>query len=479
MGDLFESYGVGVAWDEMFVAPGLPREASRLLADSLGTVSGADLERRCEEGARSFRDRGITFALSGEERPFPLDPVPRIVRAPDWAVIESGVVQRVRALEAFLEDAYGEGQIFEDRVMPKSVAVTSRHFQRTAWGIGPPGSPRVHVSGIDLVRAPDGRFLVLEDNLRTPSGVSFAIENRRLMARTFPELFHAHRVLPVADYPEKLLNALKASAPKGGGDPTVVVLTPGVYNSAYSEHVFLARQMGVELVQGEDLTCRGNVVWMRTTRGERRVDVVYRRVDDEYLDPLHFRPNSVVGCPGIVNAARAGNVTIANAIGNGVADDKLVYTYVADMIRYYLGEQPLLGTPSTYRLTEPDQLAEALGRMDELVFKPVDGSGGKGLVFGPHAPETELDELARRLRADPRGWVAQEVVQLSCVPSRTSRGLAPRHVDLRPFAVNDGERIWVMPGGLTRVALEEGSLLVNSSQGGGSKDTWVLADDPC
>lgn len=426
-----------------------------------------------------MRDRGVTFSFSGEERPLPLDPVPRIIEASDWALVQAGVVQRIRALEAFLADVYGRAQILNDRIVPTAVVTTSKYFHRAAWDLHVPGGVRVHVGGIDLIRAPDGRFLVLEDNLRTPSGVSYVIENRRVMARTFPDLFHAHRVAPVAGYPERLLSALKASDPSGGDDPTVVLLTPGVGNPAYSEHVFLARQMGVELVEGSDLTCRGDVVWMRTTLGEKRVDVIYRRVDDDYLDPLHFRPESLVGCAGIVNAARAGNVAIANAVGNGVADDKLVYTYVGEMIRYYLGERPLLDTPTTYRLTDPEHLREALGRMDQLVFKPVDGSGGKGIIFGPQASEEQLEALGRQLSADERSWIAQEVVQLSCAPSRGAGGLVPRHVDLRPFAVNEAGRIWVMPGGLTRVAPEEGSFVVNSSQGGGSKDTWVLVGEPC
>jgi len=354
--------------------------------------------------------------------------------------------------------------------------VSCDHFHREAHGIEPANGVRVLVAGIDLVRGADGRFRVLEDNLRTPSGISYVIENRRTMARVFPELFASHRVRPVDSYPARLLEALRASTPAGAPDPNVVVLTPGVYNSAYFEHAFLARQMGVELVEGRDLVCRGNVVYMRSTEGEQRVDVVYRRVDDDYLDPLQFRADSVVGCPGIVNAARAGNVTIANAVGNGVADDKLLYTYVPAIIRYYLDEDPVLANVDTYRLEEPDQLEAALGRLHELVMKPVAGSGGYGLVIGPAAKPEELDRMREVLRADPRGWIAQEVVQLSTSPTQIEDRLLPRHVDLRPFAVNDGDRVWVVPGGLTRVALPEGSLVVNSSQGGGSKDTWVLAD---
>jgi uncharacterized circularly permuted ATP-grasp superfamily protein len=336
----------------------------------------------------------------------------------------------------------------------------------------------VHISGVDLVRDEDGRFRVLEDNLRIPSGVSYVIENRRVMSQTLPTLFVDARVSPVDDYPARLLHALRAAAPEGVTDPCVVVLTPGVYNAAYFEHALLARLMGVELVEGRDLVCSGNRVRMRTTQGEQPVHVVYRRVDDDFLDPLHFRPDSVVGCPGIVNAARAGNVTLANAVGNGVADDKLVYTYVPDLIRYYLSEAPIIPNVETHRLDDPDVLHDVLGRLDTLVLKPVDGAGGKGIVIGPQATESTLDSLRVAVRADPRGWIAQRPVALSTSPTLIGNQVAPRHIDLRPFAINDGDDIWLLPGGLTRVALPEGALVVNSSQGGGSKDTWVLATEP-
>jgi len=476
MGDFLDGYAPS-GWDEMFEAPGVPWAWCSGLHDTLQSLSAEEFERRCGARDRVFRDQGITFSLSGEERPFPLDLVPRVISGGEWALIETGVAQRVRALEAFLADVYGAGAILADRVVPSSLVTSSSHFHRCAAGIVPPNGARIHVAGVDLVRGDDGRLCVLEDNLRTPSGISYVIENRRTMARVFPELFTSHRVRPVNSYPARLLEGLHAAAPVGVGDPTVVVLTPGVHNSAYFEHTFLARQMGVELVEGRDLVCRKNMVFMRTTDGEHRVDVVYRRVDDDYLDPLQFRADSMLGCAGIVNAARAGNVTIANAVGNGVADDKLVYTYVPAMIEYYLAEKPLLPNATTYRLNEPDQLAHVLDHLDRLVVKPVDGSGGQGLVIGPQAGDEELGRLRQSLLADPRGWIAQEVVQLSTVPTQVGDGLGARHVDLRPFAVNDGERIWVVPGGLTRVALTEGSLVVNSSQGGGSKDTWVLAPD--
>jgi uncharacterized circularly permuted ATP-grasp superfamily protein len=474
VGDLLDDYRPET-FDEMFEAPGVPRQACEALFESLQSLSEHDLEERCGARDRAFRDQGITFSFSGEERPFPLDLVPRILDPDEWSLVEAGVAQRVRALEAFLADVYQGGAILRDGVIPTSVVMSSTHFHRPAAAIEPPNGVRIHVAGIDLVRGRDGRFCVLEDNVRTPSGISYVVENRRTMSRVFPELFASHRVRPVDGYPARLLEALRASAPPGAADPTVVVLTPGVYNSAYFEHTFLARQMGVELVEGRDLVCRGNVVSMRSTTGEQRVDVVYRRVDDEFLDPLQFRSDSSLGCPGILNAARAGNVTIANAVGNGVADDKLLYTYVPDMIEYYLGEQPVLPNVPTFRLDDADERAHVLDRLDQLVLKPVDGSGGKGLVIGRQASDEELAAVRSALLANPRGWIAQEVIELSTAPTRAGHRLAPRHLDLRPFAVNDGDRVWVVPGGLTRVALEEGSLIVNSSRGGGSKDTWVLA----
>ena len=478
MGDLFEGYSPArpfgrPAWDEMFEAPGVPRPSARVLHDALQELPPDEFEARAAARDRSFRDRGITFQLSGEERPFPLDLIPRIIAEDEWAVLEAGVIQRVKALEALLADLYGAGQILDDRVLPRSLVTSSEHFHRAAWGVEPPNGVRVHVAGIDVVRGADGRFHVLEDNIRCPSGVSYVIENRRMMTRIFPELFTSHRVLSVNSYPAKLLEALRAAAPTGVSDPTVVVMTPGVYNPAFFEHSFLARQMGVELVEGRDLVCRSGRVYMRTSHGEERVDVVYRRVDDDFLDPLHFRSDSLVGCPGMVNAARSGHVTIANAVGTGVADDKLTYTYMPEIIRYYLGEEAVLPNVATYRLEDPDQRAHVLGRLDQLVLKPVAGSGGYGILIGPQATERELMAARARIEAEPRSWTAQEMVALSTSPTRVGDRLVPRHLDLRPFAINDGEQIWVLPGGLTRVALPEGSLVVNSSQGGGSKDTWI------
>ena len=477
MGDLFEGYTPASpfgrpAWDEMFEAPGVPRAAAQTLHDALQALPPDDFESRAAARDRGFRDRGITFQLSGEERPFPLDLIPRVIPESEWVVLAAGVTQRVKALEALLADLYGIGQILDDRVIPRRLVTSSLNFHRAAFGVEPANGVRIHVAGIDVVRGGDGRFFVLEDNIRCPSGVSYVIENRRMMARIFPELFTSHRVLSVNGYPAKLLEALRAASPGGTRDPTVVLLTPGVFNSAFFEHSFLARQMGVELVEGRDLVCRAGKVYMRTSSGEQRVDVVYRRVDDEFLDPLHFRADSLVGCPGILNAARAGNVTIANAVGNGVADDKLTYTYMPDIIRYYLGEEPILPNVETYRLEDPEQLAHALAHLDELVLKPVAGSGGYGIIIGPQASDEQLHAARLAVEADPRAWTAQEIVALSTAPTRVGDRLAPRHLDLRPFAINDGQQIWVLPGGLTRVALLEGSLVVNSSQGGGSKDTW-------
>ncbi|MFI7608265.1 circularly permuted type 2 ATP-grasp protein [Micromonospora sp. NPDC049366] len=477
MADLFEEYRLGPGWDEMFSDPGVPRDVYAALYATLQPLSSGDLGIRADVLARAFLDQGITFALKGVERPFPLDIVPRIIAAAEWEAVERGVAQRVRALEAFLADVYGAGHVLADGVVPRRLIATSAHFLRAAAGVTPPNGVRIHVAGVDLIRDEQGTFRVLEDNVRIPSGVSYVMENRRAMAQVLPEVFAAVRVLPVESYPAMLLRALRAAAPVGVGDPTVVVLSPGVYNSAYFEHALIAREMGVELVEGGDLVCVGNEVSMRTTAGEQRVDVIYRRIDDDFLDPVHFRADSMIGVAGLLNAARAGGVTIANAVGNGIADDKLVYTYVPDLIRYYLGEEPLLPNVETYRLDDPDVRREVLGRLDELVLKPVDGSGGAGIVIGSQAGEEELAAVGERIVANPRGWIAQREVKLSMMPALIGDRLRSRHIDLRPFAVNDGESIRVLPGGLTRVALPEGALVVNSSQGGGSKDTWVLAGD--
>ena len=478
MSDLFENYAadmaVAAAYDEMYTPDRQVRPGYDRIGGVLDDLSLSDVNTRADSMARSFLDRGVTFDFAGEERPFPLDIVPRVITAGEWDVIERGVKQRVRALECFLDDVYGEQRVVADGIVPKALITSSAHFHRSVWGFRPPGGVRIHVAGIDVVRDQQGVFRVLEDNVRVPSGVSYVIENRRAMTKGLPEAFMSQPIRAVEAYPRHLYKALRATAPEAAEDPVVVVLTPGVFNSSYFEHTLLAGLMGVELVEGRDLVVRGDKVYMRTTDGEQRVDVIYKRIDDEFVDPLHFRSDSALGCSGLVNAARAGNVTIANAIGNGVADDKLTYSYVPDLIRYYLDEEPVLPNVDTYRLEEDEARAWVLAHLDELVVKPVDGSGGKGLVIGPQATAAELEELRAKVLADPRGWIAQPVLQLSTVPTFADGEFSPRHVDLRPFAVNSGEEVYVLPGGLTRVAMQKGSLIVNSSQGGGSKDTWVL-----
>jgi uncharacterized circularly permuted ATP-grasp superfamily protein len=468
------SAGDSGSWDEAVAAGGRPRPAYADLLHAVGGLSADEMAARADLLANAYADQGVTFSFSGEERPFPLDPIPRVIDAQEWDEVERGVQQRVKALEAFLADLYLRGEVLADGIVPRHVVMTSRHFHRAAYGIRPVRGVRIHVSGIDLIRDEQGRFRVLEDNVRTPSGVSYVIENRQAMARVFPDLFGSLPIRSVDTYPARLLAALQATAP-AVDDPVVVVLTPGVFNSAYVEHTLLARAMGVELVEGRDLVVVDGVVHMRTTEGERRVDVIYRRIDDDYLDPVHFRATSVLGVPGMLGAARFGSVTIANGVGNGIADDKLLYSYVPDLIRYYLGEEPVLRNVDTYRLEDPEQRAHVLGHLDEMVLKPVDASGGKGIVIGAQAEPAALERASRTLQRDPRNWIAQPLVQLSTAPTFVDGRLEPRHLDLRPFAVHDGDRVWVLPGGLTRVALRRGSLVVNSSQGGGSKDTWVLS----
>lgn len=472
---LFDPYGPVPGFDEMFAGAEVRPEYAAVHG-AFHAMGDDDIRLRAEALASTYLDQGVTFGVAGEERPFPLDLVPRVIEAADWDVVDRGVRQRVQALEAFLADVYGAGELFNDGVVPRDTVVTSPHFHRVVAGLDPANGVRVHVAGVDLVRDADGSFRVLEDNVRVPSGVSYVMTNRRTLQAALPEVFADHRIRPVQQYSRNLLAALRAAAPAGVSDPTVVVLTPGVFNSAYFEHTLLARTMGVELVEGRDLVSQAGRVYMRTTRGLAPVHVIYRRVDDEFLDPAHFHHTSVLGVPGLINAARAGNVTIANAVGNGVADDKLLYTYVPDLIRYYLSEEPILANVDTWRVGEADQREEVLDRLDELVLKPVDGSGGKGIVIGPVATPAELDELRAKIHEDPRAWIAQPVISLSTVPTLVEAGIRPRHVDLRPFAVNDGDDVYVLPGGLTRVALPEGELIVNSSRGGGSKDTWVLTD---
>ena len=475
MADVLSNYRTGDAFDEMIDGEGSVRPSYQAVYSTLSRSTSDDLRVIAESLANNYTQAGVTFDVDGVERPFPLDLVPRVIASPEWEIIEAGVAQRVKALEAFLSDIYSDARVITDGVIPSQLVTSSTRFHRAVWGIQPSNGVRIHVAGVDLIRNPAGDVRVLEDNVRVPSGVSYVMTNRNAMITAMPGAFANQRIRPVAGYPTRLLTALRKAAPPGVDDPTVVVLTPGVFNPAYFEHTLLARTMGVELVEGRDLECRRGKVFMRTTAGLQRVDVIYRRVDDDFLDPVHFRSDSMLGVPGLVNAVRTGGVTLANAIGNGVADDKLIYTYVPDLIKYYLREEAIIANVDTWRLEDDEAREEVLDRLEELVVKPVDGSGGKGIVIGPRATKSELDALRLRVTEDPRGWIAQPVVQLSTVPTLIEDCLLPRHVDLRPFAVNNGEDIWVLPGGLTRVALPEGELVVNSSQGGGSKDTWVLS----
>lgn len=480
---LFEGYDPGEFFDEVITAEGEPRPHYAGLVDRLSNVAPHQLAELERVRDAAFRQAGITFTVYGEgegiERTFPMDLVPRIIPHDEWAHIEAGLAQRVTALNRFLEDIYvGEAAAVRDGVIPRWVLTSSAGFEREAFGVAVPHGARCLVAGIDLVRDAEGTYRVLEDNLRNPSGVSYVLENRSAMTRVLPRIFDQHLVRPVNHYGPSLLAALRRVSPaRAGSDPTVVVLTPGVFNSAYFEHAFLARQMGVELVEGRDLVVDDHVVSMRTTHGLQRVDVIYRRIDDVYLDPVVFRRDSILGVPGLMGAARAGNVTVANAVGNGVADDKAVYAYVPDLIRYYLGAEPILESVPTYLLWDPDQRAHCLERLDQLVVKPVAESGGYGMLIGPSASEAEIEAMRKRVEADPRGFIAQDVVSLSRHPTLVDDHLEGRHVDLRPFVLS-GDKVEVIPGGLTRVALRKGSLVVNSSQGGGSKDTWVLAAPP-
>jgi uncharacterized circularly permuted ATP-grasp superfamily protein len=461
----------------MLDTAGAPRAHCRQYYAWLREQSGESLTRKRAEADALFHRVGITFAVYGEnegtERLIPFDIVPRILPASEWARLEQGLKQRVRALNAFIDDIYHEQRILRAGRIPPEQILCNPQYRPEMQGVNLPGGIYVHISGIDVVRDRDSAFCVLEDNLRVPSGVSYMLENRKMMMRLFPELFARDAIEPVEHYPEVLLENLKSVAPLGVTDPTVVLLTPGAYNSAYFEHAFLAQQMGIELVEGQDLFVRDAVLYMRTTRGPERVDVVYRRLDDDFLDPLTFRPDSTLGVPGLLTAYRAGHVTIANAIGTGVADDKSVYPYVPDMVRFYLEEEPLLANVPTWVLRRAEDRAYVLAHLEDLVVKEVHGAGGYGMLIGPAASRTQLEEFRARIRAHPERYIAQPTLALSTSPTLVTTGLAPRHIDLRPFVLS-GREVTVVPGGLTRVALRDGSLVVNSSQGGGTKDTWVL-----
>jgi len=443
------------------------------------------MQSRREEAEVIFRNVGITFAVygdkdedgSGTERLIPFDLIPRIIPAHEWQSMEAGLVQRVTALNRFIHDIYHDQEILQAGVIPREQIERNAQFRPEMMGVDVPRQIYSHISGIDIVRAPDsagkGEYYVLEDNLRVPSGVSYMLEDRKMMMRLFPDLFSQHRVAPVAHYPDLLLETLRASSPATTAEPTVVVLTPGMYNSAYFEHAFLAQQMGVELVEGQDLFVKDSFVYMRTTRGPRRVDVIYRRVDDDFLDPEVFRPTSTLGCAGLMEAYKAGHVAICNAVGTGVADDKSIYPYVPDMIEFYLGEQPILKNVPTWMCRKPEDLQYTLANLKDLVVKEVHGAGGYGMLVGPASTKDEIEKFRAALLANPEGYIAQPTLSLSSCPTFVDSGVAPRHIDLRPFVLS-GRTVQMVPGGLTRVALKEGSLVVNSSQGGGTKDTWIL-----
>jgi uncharacterized circularly permuted ATP-grasp superfamily protein len=476
---LFSEYQLhALAWDEMFQGHGRPHGSCQVLADCLGRLGKSEFLQRRTTADRVFFNQGITFSVysdrSGVEKIFPFDLIPRPVAAYEWSLLEKGLVQRINALNLFLHDVYHEKRILREGIIPANLVEQSKGYRQEMMGFDPPGNQYIHVVGTDLVRDPHGQFVVLEDNGRTPSGVSYVLENRAVMKKVFPELFRYCRVRRVEDYPQRLREALLSVAPPGtDGFPSLVLLSPGPYNSAYFEHTFLARKMGIELVLGQDLFVRDDRVFLKTTKGPQRVDVIYRRLDDDFLDPETFRKDSLLGVPGLFRAYRAGNVTLANAVGTGVADDKAIYPFVEDMIRFYLSEEPILKNVPTYICAREADCNYVLEHLPELVVKAVNESGGYGMLMGPSSTSTQLMEFKEKIQANPRDYVAQPVITLSTCPTWTDDGPAPRHVDLRPYIVS-GKSSWVLPGGLTRTALVNGSLVVNSSQGGGSKDTWVV-----
>lgn len=476
----FDDYDTGGFFDEMFDAEGRPRPGNEAVVNRFTELSLEELRTRQQAAEKALLKMGITFSVYGDEqgteRIFPFDIVPRIIPQSEWVDMEAGLKQRVQALNLFIDDVYHEQRIIKDGRIPGELVHSASGFRRECIGLDPPGGIWCHITGTDLVRGGDGRFYVLEDNLRCPSGVSYVLENRVVMKRSFPRAFDAARVLPVADYPNRLLTLLQNLAPQRGTKPVVAVWTPGIYNSAYFEHSFLAQQMGIELVEGRDLVCVDDRVMMRTTSGLKPVDVLYRRIDDDFIDPEVFRADSMLGVPGLMRAYRAGRLALANAPGTGVADDKAVYAYVPEMIRYYLDQDPILNNVETYLCWREKDLQHVLANLDKLVVKKVGESGGYGMLVGPHATAEERVAYAEQVKANPRNFIAQPTLSLSRVPTLIDDHFEGRHVDLRPYILY-GKDIYVMPGGLTRVALKRGSLVVNSSQGGGSKDTWVLAGD--
>jgi uncharacterized circularly permuted ATP-grasp superfamily protein len=474
---VLQNYLLDDAFDETFESPGKPRPHYAPLLEMFSSLPPDEIHRRKHSADLSFLNQGITFTVygreEGTERIFPYDLLPRLITSAEWNHIERGLTQRITALNLFLRDIYHEGRILSDGVVPRELVYSCKHFRRQMRGLQVPRNVYIAVVGSDLIRLPSGEFVVLEDNLRVPSGVSYMLTNRRVMKRIFPHLFRRQGVRPIEHYTQALLSTLRSLAPEGRPEPTIVLLSPGVFNSAYFEHAYLARQMGIELVEGRDLVTHDNVLYMRTTSGLRRVDVIYRRVDDDFIDPLAFRSDSVLGVAGLFNAYRAGNVTLANAFGTGVADDKALYAYVPKIIRYYLEEDPVLNNLETFLLTDASQRDHVLQNLDKLVVKAVGESGGYGMLIGPHSSSAQRQEFRDRIVADPRNYIAQPTITFSRAPCFIDDALEPRHVDLRPYVLF-GDKVTIVPGGLTRVALRRGSLVVNSSQGGGSKDTWVL-----
>ncbi|MDE1176564.1 MAG: circularly permuted type 2 ATP-grasp protein [Edaphobacter sp.] len=472
------NYLLDHAYDEMFAAPGEIHRHYEPLLSHFSSLPADELQRRKQAADLSFLNQGITFTVygrnEGTEKIFPYDLLPRIITAAEWAKVEHGLMQRITALNLFLKDIYNEGRILKEGIVPREVVYSCKQYRRQMIGLQVPRNIYIAICGTDLIRLENGEFVVLEDNLRVPSGVSYMLTNRRVMKRIFPQLFRRYNVRPIEQYTQLLLGTLRSLAPEGRPEPNIVLLSPGVFNSAYFEHAYLARQMGIELVEGRDLVVHDNVVYMRTTNGLRRVDVIYRRVDDDFIDPLAFRPDTILGVAGLFNAYRAGNVTLANAFGTGVADDKALYAYVPDIIKYYLSEEPVLKNVETYLLTRPSERQHVLQNLDKLVVKAVGESGGYGMLIGPQSTAAQREEFARKIEADPRNYIAQPTISFSRAPCLIDDALEPRHVDLRPYVLY-GDKVTVVPGGLTRVALTRGSLVVNSSQGGGSKDTWVLS----
>jgi uncharacterized circularly permuted ATP-grasp superfamily protein len=477
----FDGYQTDGFYDEMFLSEQDVRPEARLLLDRIGALDGGEFVRLQKAAERALLRMGITFnvygAEGGTERIFPFDIVPRIVSASCWEWIERGLRQRIRALNLFIDDIYHQQRIVRDGVIPAEIIRSAEGYRPQCEGLNPPAAVWCHITGTDLVRDSDGQIYVLEDNLRCPSGVSYVLENREVMKRTFPHVFEGLAVRPVYDYASRLLAMLEDVAPGGLRSPNAVVLTPGIYNSAYFEHSFLAQQMGVELVEGSDLTVSGGHVHMRTTKGLERVDVIYRRIDDDFLDPRAFRSDSALGVPGLMEVYKQGRVTLVNAPGTGVADDKVIYAYVPKMIRYFLGEDAIIPNVPTHLCWEKSERQHVLENISKMVIKPANESGGYGLLIGPHASSDEIEEFKRRIEANPRNYIAQPTLSLSRVPTLVEDRFEGRHVDLRPYILF-GRQIYVLPGGLTRVALRKGSLVVNSSQGGGSKDTWVLSETP-